>query len=44
MQDKQREWSGHVQAWHGSGQRQAAYCRAHWLSLPASVTGGAAGR
>jgi transposase-like protein len=33
MQDKQRVWSAHVQAWQSSGDTQAAYCRAHGLSL-----------
>ncbi|KLD76051.1 IS66 family insertion sequence element accessory protein TnpB [Xanthomonas hyacinthi] len=33
MQDKQREWSAHVQAWQSSGDTQAAYCRAHGVSL-----------
>ncbi len=33
MQDKQRLWSAHVQAWQCGGDTQAAYCRAHGLSL-----------
>lgn len=33
MQDKERVWSAHVQAWQSSGATQAAYCRAHGLSL-----------
>lgn len=33
MQDKQRVWSAHVQAWQSGGDTQAAYCRAHGLSL-----------
>lgn len=33
MQDKQRVWSAHVQAWQCSGDTQAAYCRGHGLSL-----------
>ena len=34
MQSKQQaRWSGHVAAWRASGTTQAAYCRAHDLSL-----------
>lgn len=33
MQDKQRVWSSHVQAWQCSGTTQAAYCRGHGVSL-----------